>query len=56
MLDVMIVAIVVASFKLGGRADADVKPGVYVFAAAILLSMVVTLQVDRLARKAGGRG
>jgi paraquat-inducible protein A len=48
MLDVFVVAVVVVAVKLGIFSKATPEPGIYVFAAAILLSMAVTMQIDRL--------
>jgi paraquat-inducible protein A len=42
MLDVFVIAIVIVSIKLGVLASAKAEVGIYYFAAAILLAMLVT--------------
>lgn len=42
MLDVMVVAMLVVSVKLGAIASIHIHPGLYVFAAAVLLIMFTT--------------
>ena len=49
MLDVFIVAILVVATKLGSVASVEALPGVYLFAGAILGSMVATELVRRIA-------
>jgi paraquat-inducible protein A len=51
MLDVMVVAILIVLVKIGPLAKVEAQSGVYVFATAILLSMVATMYIDYLARK-----
>lgn len=51
MLDVFAVAILIVATKLGPIAHVDALPGVYWFCAAILLSMLATWQVRRLAER-----
>jgi paraquat-inducible protein A len=51
MLDVMVVAILIVLVKLGPLAKVEARSGVYVFAAAILLSMITTMYIDYLAKK-----
>ena len=51
MLDVFVVAILIVLVKLGPLANVEPQAGVYVFAAAILASMLTTMYVDRLARR-----
>lgn len=51
MLDVFVVAIIVVTVKLGSLANAQPRGGIYAFAAAILLTMMATFQIDRLSRK-----
>jgi len=53
MLDVYIVAVLIVAVKLGPLASVSVEPGLYVFGAAVLLTMLVGARVERLARKAG---
>ncbi|MBI4342600.1 MAG: paraquat-inducible protein A [Candidatus Omnitrophica bacterium] len=50
MLDVFVVAILIVLVKLGPLAKVEPRVGVYVFAAAILSSMLTTMYVDRLVR------
>ena len=52
MLDVFIVAILVVAAKLGPLAEVNVEPGLYVFGAAVLLSMLVGARIEHLARDA----
>jgi paraquat-inducible protein A len=51
MLDVFVVAILIVLVKLGPMARVEPRAGVYVFAWAILASMLTTMYVDRLARR-----
>lgn len=51
MLDVFVVAILIVLVKLGPLARIEPRAGVYVFAAAIVASMVTTMYVERLARR-----
>lgn len=51
MLDVFVVAILIVLVKLGPVARIEPRLGVYVFALAILASMMVTVYVDRLTRQ-----
>ncbi|MFN0006261.1 MAG: paraquat-inducible protein A [Planctomycetota bacterium] len=52
MLDVYIVAVLIVAVKLGPLAEVTVEPGLYVFGAAVLLSMIVGARIARLARHA----
>jgi paraquat-inducible protein A len=52
MLDVFIVAVLIVLVKLGPVVRVEPRLGVYVFAAAILLSMLTTMYVERLSRHA----
>lgn len=51
MLDVFVVAILIVLVKLGPLAQVQPQVGVYVFAAAILCSMLTTMYIERLARR-----
>jgi paraquat-inducible protein A len=51
MLDVFVVAIVIVAVKFGLMAKAEPRAGVYVFGAAILLSMFLTFSVDLISSK-----
>jgi len=51
MLDVMVVAILVVSVKLGGLASVEIHYGLYLFAAATLLIMWLTHRVTQLYEK-----
>lgn len=53
MLDVFVLALVVFAVQSQGLASALVLPGAYCFAAAALLSMIVTYRLQALARPAG---
>jgi len=50
MLDVFVVAILIVLVKLGPLARVAPRVGVYVFAWAILASMLTTMYVERLAK------
>ncbi len=51
MLDVFVVSILIVLVKLGPLANVEPRSGVYVFASAILASMLTSMYVERLARK-----
>jgi len=51
MLDVFVVAILIVLVKLGPLVHVEPRAGVYVFAAAIISSMLTTMYVERLARR-----
>ncbi len=51
MLDVFVVAVLVVSVKLGAIASVETRYGLYVFTAAILLTMIVTAWVVRLSAR-----
>ena len=51
MLDVFVVAILIVLVKLGPLAKVEPQSGVYVFCAAILVSMVTSMYVESLAKK-----
>ncbi|WP_417498701.1 paraquat-inducible protein A [Methylophaga sp.] len=42
MLDVMVVAMLIVTVKLGAIASIQIHPGLYVFGAAVLLIMLIT--------------
>ena len=46
MLDVFVVAVLLASVKLGALADVELHFGIYAFAASVLLSMCVTMRIE----------
>ena len=48
MLDVMVVAMLIVSVKLGAIASIQIHAGLYVFGGAVLLIMLITQQVVRL--------
>ncbi|MFW5426479.1 MAG: paraquat-inducible protein A [Methylophagaceae bacterium] len=52
MLDVMVVAILIVSVKLGAIASIQVHAGLYIFGAAVLLIMFITQQVVSLSEAA----
>ncbi|MBI5433006.1 MAG: paraquat-inducible protein A [Planctomycetes bacterium] len=53
MLDVYIVAVLIVAAKLGPVADVTPEYGIYVFGSAVVLSMLVTAHIQRLARAGG---
>ncbi|MBL6999233.1 MAG: paraquat-inducible protein A, partial [Gammaproteobacteria bacterium] len=48
MLDVMVVAILIVTVKLGTIASVEIHYGLYLFAAAVLLIMFITQRVVTL--------
>jgi paraquat-inducible protein A len=48
MLDVMVVAILIVTVKLGAIASIEVHSGVYIFGLAVLLIMFLTRQAVRM--------
>lgn len=52
MLDVFVVATLVVLIKAQDVADAQAQPGIYLFAASILLSIVVGIVIERKAERA----
>jgi len=55
MLDVFVIAILVGSIRLGILSESEPRGGIYVFGAAIVLSMVATMALERLARAGAAR-
>jgi paraquat-inducible protein A len=53
MLDVMVVAVLIMTVKLGAIASIQVHYGLYVFGAAVLMIMLITGLVVRLTGRAG---
>ena len=51
MLDVLVVAMLIVLVKLGPLAKVEPQTGIYVFALAILLSMITTMYIDYLAKR-----
>ena len=51
MLDVFVIAILIGSIHLGVISEAYAERGVYVFAGAILASMLATVSVDQVAAR-----
>ena len=51
MLDVFVVAVLVVAVKLGAIASVEMRFGLYLFAAAVLLTMYVTARVVNLTNK-----
>jgi paraquat-inducible protein A len=52
MMDVFVVSVLIVLVKLGSLVQVKPQSGVYVFGAAILVSMITNLYMERLARKA----
>lgn len=50
MLDVFVVALLLVSVKLGALAKVTVHYGVYVFAGSVVLTMIVSFWIARLAK------
>ena len=53
MLDVFVVAILIVAAKLRDLTQVDPRIGIYLFGLAIILSMLATAHVERLARRHG---
>ena len=53
MLDVFVVAILIVAAKLRDLTQVQPRIGVYLFGLAIILSMLITTRVNRLARRPG---
>jgi paraquat-inducible protein A len=51
MLDVFVVAVAVVTMQAGILLDVHPRQGLYCFAGSVLLSMIVTLMVERAARR-----
>lgn len=51
MLDVFVVAVIVVITKSGGPLDAEPRVGIYVFGAAVVWSLVLSMYVDRVASR-----
>ena len=51
MLDVFVVAVLLASVKLAGLAQVEIHSGLYAFAASVLLTMLITARVTCLIRE-----
>jgi paraquat-inducible protein A len=49
MLDVFVVAVLVAAVKLGAIADVEMRFGLYAFGASVLLTMLITSRIVDLA-------
>jgi paraquat-inducible protein A len=50
MLDVMVVAVLLVTVKLGAIASVSVHAGLYSFGGAVLLIMLITQRVEKLAK------
>ena len=48
MLDVMVVAVLIVTGKMGALASIEIHPGLYIFGLAVLLIMYITQQVVSL--------
>lgn len=51
MLDVMVVAVLIVTVKLGAVASIQVHAGLYVFGSAVLLIMYITHSIVKLTRQ-----
>jgi len=51
MLDVFVVAVLLATVKLGAVANVQLHYGLYLFAAAVILTMIVTARVVKLSER-----
>lgn len=53
MLDVMVVAVMIVTVKLGVVAEIEIHPGLYLFGAAVLLIMFITHRVVAYSEREG---
>lgn len=53
MLDVFVVALTIVLTRAHAFADVAPRVGLYIFAGAVVLTTIVSLEMERLARKAG---
>ena len=53
MMDVFVVAIIVVIAKSGGALQASPRIGIYFFATAIILSLLLTMHIKNLAQRLG---
>lgn len=53
MLDVMVVAVLLVTVKLGAIASVSVHSGLYIFGGAVVLIMLITQRVEKLAVRQG---
>ena len=51
MLDVFVVAVMIVAVKMKPLLQIEPRAGIYVFCAAIMLSMITTMVMERLARR-----
>lgn len=51
MLDVFVVAVTIVLTQSKSFLDADARAGLYVFSGAVVLSMLMTLEVERITKK-----
>ena len=56
MLDVMVVAVMIVTVKLGVVAQIEIHPGLYIFGAAVLLIMFITHRVVGFSEQNGKQG
>lgn len=54
MLDVFVVAVLIVITQLKGAIDAEARIGIYLFAAAIVGSMIVAHLIEHIAKKTDG--
>jgi paraquat-inducible protein A len=54
MLDVFVVAVLIVITQLGGAIEAEARIGIYLFAAAIVGSLIASQSIQHLAKKVDG--
>ena len=54
MLDVFVVAITIVITKISGLVEAEAHVGIYVFAVSVILSMIATMRIEKLAIRTHG--
>lgn len=51
MTDVFVISLTIIAAKLSGFADARARYGIYIFAGAVIMSMLLTLYITKLAER-----
>lgn len=55
MLDVFVAALIVVAVKTSLISEVEIHPGIYLFSAAVILSLLVVSRISKLARAASGK-
>ncbi|MBI3315438.1 MAG: paraquat-inducible protein A [Candidatus Omnitrophica bacterium] len=51
MLDVFVAAVTIVITKVSGLIEAEPRPGIYIFAFSIILSMLATMRIEQLNKR-----